>query len=90
MISDKIKSAIRHYMFGLFAASWNGAISAVAGIMGVGAAAIGGVPGVQVLDLRQMLSAFAGAFALHGIMWLKAHPIPTDIETNPPMPAPKL
>jgi hypothetical protein len=90
MNREKIRSAIRHYLFGLFASSWNGAISAVAGILGVGAAAVGGVPGVQSLDARQMASAFAGAFLLHGVMWLKAHPIPTDLETNPPIPAPKL
>lgn len=89
MNPDKIKSAIRHYLFGLLAASWNGAIAAVAGILGIGAAAVGGVPGVQVLDLRQMVSAFGGAFLLHAVMWLKSHPIPTDFtNTTPPIEKP--
>jgi hypothetical protein len=85
MNSEAIKKAVRHYLYGLLASAWNGAIGAVAGILGIGAASIGGIPGVAVLDWPQMLSAFGGAFFLHAIMWLKAHPVPTELAaTEPP------
>lgn len=88
MNTDKIKSAIKHYLFGLFASSWNGGIAAVAGILGIGAASMSGIQGVHILNWKEMASAFAGAFVLHAVMWLKAHPIPTEIktDTNPPTP----
>jgi hypothetical protein len=89
MNPQKIKSAIKHYLFGLFASSWNGGIGAVAGIAGIGAANMSGVPGVHLLNGREMLSAFCGAFILHAVMWLKAHPIPTElVKTSPPIAKP--
>ena len=86
---DKIKSAVRHYIWGLLASSWNGGIAAVAGILGIGAASMSGVTDVHILNVKEMASAFAGAFVLHAVMWLKSHPIPTEIDTNPPIEVPK-
>lgn len=80
---EKIKSAIRHYLFGLFASSWNGGIAAVAGILGIGAASMSGVADIHVLNWKEMGAAFGGAFVLHAIMWLKSHPIPTEIGQQP-------
>lgn len=86
-MNSKIAIAIKHYLFGMLAASWNGGIGAAAGIIGVAGASTVGVPDVQVLSYGQMASAFGGAFILHAIMWLKNHPIPEKLsETNPPIP----
>lgn len=86
MNPDKIKSAIKHYLFGLFASSWNGGVAAVAGILGIGAVSMSGVADVHVLNWKEMASAFGGAFVLHAVMWLKAHPIPTEVPTDAPAP----
>lgn len=79
----------KHYLAGMLASAWNGAIGAVAGIGGIDGAAMTGIGDVQVLSLHSMGAAFAGAFVIHGIFWLKAHPLPEDFQTNSPFfPAP--
>lgn len=92
MSSDKLKSAAKHYLLGFLAASWNGGISAVAGIFGIDAVAMtGAAQDARILNWHEMLGAFGGAFVIHGVMWLKSHPIPENFDdTNPPIPVPKL
>lgn len=75
---------LRHYLAGLIAAMWNGGIGALAGIAGNDGAAVVGVPDVHILDWKAMLSVFFGACILHGIFWLKAHPLPEKFDTNAP------
>jgi len=90
-MNAKLLHALKHYFFGLLAASWNGGIGAVAGILGIVGMSTVGVPDVHVLNASEMASAFCGAFVLHAIMWLKAHPMPEKLdETEPPFPAPKV
>lgn len=89
MNTEKLRKTVVHYVLGLLAASWNGGIGAAAGILGIAGVSLSGVaPDVQVLNYHQMASAFVGAFVLHGIMWLKAHPLPEDLDRNttPPIP----
>lgn len=89
-MNPTLAKAAKHYLAGLLAASWNGAIGAVAGILGVDGAALVGVPDVQVLSLHAMGSAFCGAFVVHGIFWLKAHPLPETYDSTAPFfPPPK-
>lgn len=89
MNSKSIIRAVKHYVFGLLASSWNGGISAVAGILGIGVANVSGIPDVHVLNGSEMASVFAGAFLLHAVMWLKTHPVPTEFhDTNPPISKP--
>ena len=89
-MNPKILSAIRHYLAGLIASSWNGGIGAVAGILGIDAVAMSGATQTHVLNWHEMLAAFGGAFVLHAIMWLKSHPLPEDYDTTAPFfPAPK-
>jgi len=89
-MNKTLAKTAKHYFAGLLAASWNGGIGGVAGIFGIDGAAIMGVPNVQVLDWHGMLSVFCGAFVVHGILWLKAHPIPENYDSNSPFfPAPE-
>jgi uncharacterized membrane protein YeaQ/YmgE (transglycosylase-associated protein family) len=88
MNTNKLRKTVVHYVLGLLAASWNGGIGAVAGIVGIAGANLTGViTDVRMLNGHEMLSAFIGAFILHAIMWLKAHPLPEDLkDSEPPFP----
>jgi len=89
-MNPTLAKTAKHFFAGLLAASWNGGIGGVAGILGIDGAAIAGVPNVQVLDWHGMLSAFFGAFAIHGILWLEAHPLPENYDSTAPFfPPPK-
>lgn len=98
MTTDKIKSAAKHFGWGLLATMWNAGWASVAGVLGIDAVAITGVDTglggaasqARLLNWHEMLAAFAGACVLSGIQWIKAHPLPTDIDTEPPFPAPKV
>ena len=82
-----MKKIVIHYLYGLFAAAWNGGIGAVAGILGIDGASMTGVAGdAHILNLHEMIAAFGGAFILNAIFWLKAHPLPDDIATTHPFP----
>lgn len=79
--------AVKHYVLGLLAAAWNGGIGAVAGILGIDTVAMtGATTEARILNGSEMLAAFAGAFVLHAVMWLKAHPLPENFQTDPPFP----
>lgn len=69
---------------------WNGGISSVAAILGIDAVAMSGATQTnRILNPHEMLSAFGGACVIHGVMWLKAHPLPEDYsETTPPISTP--
>ena len=83
--SSSLRVAARHYLLGLMSASWNGGIGAVAGIFGVdGASMTGLLADARILNWHEMIAAFCGAFVIHGIFWLKAHPLPEDWNTQPP------
>lgn len=83
--ASSLRIAARHYVLGLFSASWNGGIGAVAAIFGIDGASITGLSTeAHVLNWHEMLSAFAGAFVISGIFWLKAHPLPENWNTQPP------
>lgn len=84
-------SSAKHYVAGLIAASWNGGIGAVAGVLGVDSVAMSGVASdVRVLNFHEMLSVFLGAVVLHAVFWLKAHPLPETFDTEAPFfPAPQ-
>lgn len=95
-MNPKITAFICHYFFGLLTSSWNAAIGATAGILGIDAVAMTGVDHAvdaasqtaRILNVHEMLSAFCGAFVLRAMMYFKEHPLPETFETNPPMPVP--
>jgi len=79
-ISKTIGQFTLHYLYGLFAAGWNGGWNAVAGIVGVDVAGITGAsPDSRILNAHEMLWAFLGSFVIHAVLWLKAHPIPDQL-----------
>lgn len=77
-------SGAKHYLAGVLAAAFNGGISGVAGIFGIDTLAIAGVQAIHVLNWHEMGAAFLGGFVLHGIFWLKAHPLPESYDTAAP------
>lgn len=83
MIPSRIKSFIGHYVYGFFAAGWNGAWNAVAGIAGIDTAAMtGATQDAHLLNAKEMGAAFLGAFVIHAILWIKAHPLPAELPDN--------
>lgn len=80
-----MRIAARHYLLGLFSASWNGGIGAVATILGIDVAAMtGATTESRVLNPHEMGSAFVGGFVVSGFLWLRAHPLPEDWNTIAP------
>lgn len=89
-MNPNLVRAAKHYLLGLVASSWNGGIGSIAGILGIDAVAMVDVTGkAHLLTPKEMGSAFAGAFVLHAIMWLKKNPIPETYESDPPFPPAK-
>lgn len=77
--AQQFRLLARHYLLGLLSASWNGGIGALAGILGITGASVSGISTeIRVLNWEEMSAAFAGAFVVSGIFWLKAHPLPED------------
>ena len=75
----------RHLLAGLLSSMWNGGIGALAGIFGIdGASLTGAAPQARILNMHEMASAFVGACILHGIFWLKSHPLPETYDTAAP------
>lgn len=67
-MNSTLAKTLRHYFAGFLAASWNGGIGSVAGILGIdGAAMIGATQDGRILNWHEMGAAFFGAFVLHGI-----------------------
>lgn len=86
-IPQPLLSRARHYAWGFLATAWNGGWSAVAGILGIDAMGMtGATQQVRILNWREMGAAFIGAFLLHGIIWLKSHPLPDTYDTPAPFP----
>ncbi len=84
ILPTSFASAAKHYAAGVLSAAFNGGVSGVAGILGIDAASISGMPDVQVLNWKGMLAAFVGGFVIHGFLWLKAHPLPETYDTAAP------
>ncbi len=86
-----ILKTTKHFLAGFLSSAWNGGIGALAGIMGNDGAAMAGVPDVQVLSFKAMFAVFFGAAILHGVFWLKAHPLPEEYDSASPFfPAAKI
>ncbi len=82
-ITKTVGQFIGHYLYGIFAAGWNGGWNAVAGIVGVDVAGLtGATADSRILNLHEMLWAFMGSFVIHGLLWLKAHPIPDKLSDD--------
>ncbi len=83
-LTKTVGQFIFHYIYGIFAAGWNGGWNALAGIVGVDVAGLtGATKDSQILNAHQMMWAFFGSFVIHAIIWIKAHPIPDQLSDNP-------
>ena len=72
-------NAVKHYFWGLAASAMNGGVSTVAGIIGIDGASLTGLSNqARILNTHEMISAFVGALVVHGLFWLKAHPLPEN------------
>lgn len=63
----------------------------LAGIIGIDGASLTGLSTqARILNAHEMFAAFVGGFLMHGLFWLKAHPMPEiypfDSQSNPPLP----
>lgn len=73
----KIKSYCAHYLFGILANSFNGAITAVISFLGLAGGAAAGLS-VKAMDLHQLAITFYSAAIIHALFYFQKHPIPED------------
>ena len=83
-MNPKLITFVRHYFAGFLSAGWNGAIGAMAGIIGNDVVSISGVTQARIFNGHEMASVFAGAFVLHAVLWIKAHPLPENYDSSAP------
>ena len=82
MDSKSFGTAVKHYLGGCGSAAFNGGVSSLAGTLGIDTAAMTGLSThAHVLTPHEMLSAFLGACFIHGLIWIKMHPLPEDWST---------
>ena len=78
-------NAAKHYLAGFLASAFNGGVAAASGIIGIDGASISGLSSqARVLNAHEMIAGFLGACAVHGLLWLKAHPLPETFDTATP------
>lgn len=73
-----LKRWLAHYLYGLFARSWNSSITSVDAFIGlaVGAAV---TAQVQAIDWKGTLAVFATSWARSALMYFKDHPLPEQL-----------
>lgn len=85
LLSDTMRTRIRHAAWGLLATSWNGGWSAIKGVIGIDTAGmLGANTDFRILNWKEMLAAYLGAFVIHAIIWFIQNPLPTTFDTPPP------
>lgn len=79
----------KHYAYGCFAKSWNGAIAAVYAFLGLATGASVDPEHFSPPSMRVLWFTFAVAFAINGIGYFKDNPLPEKLaDTKPPFPVP--
>lgn len=73
-----IKDRILHYLYGVFAQAFNGAIAAIMATITVDTAS-GFVPDVKTMNLHTALAIFAGAFLWNALFYFKQNPLPSEL-----------
>lgn len=73
-----IKDRILHYLYGLFAQAFNGAIAAIMATITVDTAS-GFVPDVKAMNLHTAMAIFAGAFLWNALYYFKSNPLPSEL-----------
>jgi hypothetical protein len=84
-ISQRVWRYIAHYLYGLFAKSWNSSVGAVDAFIGlaVGAAV---TSQIQAIDWRGALAVFGTTWVRAALLYFKENPIPEQFPgaTHPP------
>lgn len=90
-LGNNVLRYLKHYLYGLFANSFNGGATALKGAAGIGIASGIEAANVHALNPHQLGAAFVGALAIHAIDYFATHPLPTQLstsETTPPFTPP--
>lgn len=86
---NKIASAVKHYAWGCFAKSWNGAIAAIYSFLGLATGAAFDPEHFDAPGWRTLAWTFLVAFGVSVIGYFKDHPLPPALpDTEPPFPPP--
>lgn len=84
---NKIWRAVKFYLYGCFAKSWNGALVAVYALIGQAVGAGLDPANFNIPDWRTFAYTFAVVFSVQALGYLKDHPLPDKLaETEPPFP----
>ncbi len=90
MSGTQIKSTLwkwsRHYAYGAFAKSWNGAFTSVDAFLGVAVGATIDPQTIQAPNWRMIAYVFGVKFATGAIRYFSENPLPPSINSNPPFP----
>lgn len=77
MDTSKIKSYALHYLYGLIASSFNGAVTSVIAFLGLAGGAAAGV-NVPAMNLKQLVVVFLSSILVNALMYFQRRPIPED------------
>lgn len=88
-VSRHIWRYVLHYLYGLFARSWNSSIGAVDAFIGL---AVGAAVSTEIhaIDWRGALAVFCTTWLRAALLYFKDHPIPEQLpaETRAPFAPP--
>ena len=73
-----IKNRILHYLYGIFAQAFNGAIAAIMATITVDVTS-GFVSDVRAMNFHTAVAIFGGAFAWNALYYFKANPLPAEL-----------
>ena len=88
-MNPEIRRYIRHYAYGLFAKSWNGAWSAVECAFGLAAGAMVTAT-IDFPTWQGVLAVFITTFLRNAITYFAKNPIPRNSPPTPPRPFPPM
>jgi hypothetical protein len=77
MDTQKVKSYALHYLYGLVASSFNGAVTSVIAFLGLAGGAAAGV-NVPAMNLKQLAVVFVSSILVNALMYFQRRPIPED------------
>ena len=78
---------VKHFFYGAFAKSWNGAIAGVYGFVGVATGSALDPQKIQAPNWEMILYIFGVSFAISAIGYFKDHPLPPSLGSPPPFPS---
>lgn len=75
---------LKHYFYGLFAKSWNGAVNGVYGFVGVATGAALNPQAIQAPNWQMAAYVFGVSFAISAIGYFKDNPLPPSLGMETP------